>query len=143
MNSNLNQWLEKAEELFESQDLTPQQHLTLDYLVRNDHTSVENVAPTSILIAYMHEEGFDYTTNAFQHEVLIPLKQLGVIMVLVNGPGGGVFVPSSPEDVKFAINKMLGRIKAEMGNLLDATEVTDFHEQLLGYKNQVDEFNID
>ena len=66
----------------------------------------------------MQQVNFQGTRQTFQHNVLIPLKNEGIIAILVYPPRNcePVFIPCSCEDVALVIEQYVNRIVSEIEN---------------------------
>lgn len=112
-------------------------YYTVEYLL-NDHCGIGYRTSIEDILQYLSTMQFNLDRELFQHTVLVPLKQLGIVATLVNpGTQGGVFIPCNNDDIEQVAIQVLNRVNSELVNLSMIAQ----HHNIL--QNQIDNIQHD
>lgn len=100
---------------------------TVNFLVQRNYCCIDNRVSIEEILQYLNTNGIDIGREAFQQTILGELKRDGIVATLVYpGPQGGVFIPSSEDEVREVTSQVLERIDSETRNLSGITTNTSF-----------------
>ena len=134
---NTSVWAQNAQNFLNTHAHDASWH-TVNFLFHNNHCGSANGVFMDYIIQDLQNNGFQFGREQFQHDVLIPLKQQG-ILVSSPYPGihGGIFIPCTENEVRDIARLVLDRVNSELTNLTGSTNATTFGARIDDLINEV------
>ena len=126
-------WVNLAKQLISSNNISCEEKAVLEYLLTNNHCGINKGAKIDDVLIYVNKNcSLQYSRENFQHQVLIPLKQKGVITTLIYpGPTkGGLFIPCNTNEIKQVYRQVLERILSELNNIAYTVSSSDINQNI-------------
>jgi len=114
-------WVQRANQFISNNRSNPGYgaHLsTIEFLLQNGHCGINNRIGIGAILQYLYQQGYAYSREGFQNNVLTELKRRGIVATLVYpGPQGGVFIPCNQTEIREVSRQLLSRVVQELTNL--------------------------
>ena len=127
-------WVQRANQFIVNNRSNPDYgaHLaTIEFLLRNGHCGINNRIGIGAILQYLYQQGFTYSREGFQNNVLTELKRRGIVATLVYpGPQGGVFIPCNQTEIREVSRQLLSRVVQELTNLEGTANHTRIHRRI-------------
>jgi len=126
-------WVNLAKRLILSNNISCEEKAVLRYLLTNNHCGINKGAKIDDVLMYINKScSLQYSRENFQHQVLIPLKQKGVIATLIYpGPTkGGLFIPCNTNEIKQVYRQVLERVLSELNNIAYIVSSSDINQNI-------------
>jgi hypothetical protein len=112
-------WANNAKYLVSSNSISFVEKTVLEYLLKNNHCGINNGVSINNVLEYINNAlTLKYSREYFQHQIMIPLKQKGVITTLMYpGKKGSLFIPCNDKEINIVYKQILERIFSELNNV--------------------------
>lgn len=132
------QWQQNARD-FVIENPDSNEAVIVNFLIENNHCGAANGIYLDALVHYYNQQlNSDLSREAFQHGVLIPLKQRGFICSLpYPGTNGGIFIPCNETEIFVLMEQVLSRVESELSNILIISETTSRNTQIRRIINSI------
>jgi hypothetical protein len=127
-------WVQEANR-FISNNRTNTTHrahvITIEFLLKNGHCGINNRTSIYAITQHLEQNHINMSREAFQNQVLVRLKQEGIVATLVYpGAQGGVFIPCDQNDLTTVATQLISRVTQELANLESIARHTRFRRMI-------------
>jgi len=113
--------------------------ITIEFLLKNGHCGINKRTSIRHITQHLGQHNINMSREEFQNQVLVRLKQEGIIATLVYpGSQGGVFIPCGEDDIREAAIQLISRVTQELANLEGIARQTRFRSMITPLKRSAE-----